>query len=1230
MKRRLIRKCSFVMAMMIILVAMFQTTFVIEAASTDLPNVNDSLVYQEGGFDNYTNSDKLLGDENNTIITYKENCWKQEIEEVDPFSFNVLGDDPIVNIIPRAMFIHRGQYFYIGREYAFFVKTEAYEGANNLIEIFIIDIEANYELESQDTPSQVSYKVKPIFQSKYLYLSTMSIKDTAVNISNKSGQASVVIPYPYVDSSYGIHYKETYNYYLKDVSFVSLLRNEQHKNVSDIDYDAMADKGSFFIRNDLFYNGESGSDFSSINAWIKFGIGKLVDAACQFPVSEALDILEMTTNLVVDASNQFLREVSYSDNELFNHTNYASAVEQARYNGFLDKVSYASLDSEDKNPLLFGTKNGNNYITCKLTLGQTSDWYTRIDTVIKMSIVKYNFIDKSTEIATESGCHSEKIRNKEYKECQVEDSVKGYALKEGKDYFAFKPQYDGYYIFTTNKNAVILICDKDEKFVQGGQNRAGYTLNQDELYIIVIENLIDGVNEFLLTISVQEYTLGSSMSITLSNYDNFYYKLKATTSSTYEISFNHSNAEISILDEEYNILKTNNTNSLTYHFIANRTYYILIKNKYFSTLTATLSSKTPNNAILGNVYDSTIIQGDKFYTFTSSKSGYYYINVLNEEYQSLTIYKKGMSSAVIASSTRYGDYIAYSIYLSTGDTIYFGFRDVENTKLKFSIMTKENQSIKWYVNGDLINGNTLYIKQGQEKTISAKIGNLKIESLSLHPNNLSEVTLDKGVLKINKNAFPTENTPYSIVVEGDDGQLYSLLIYILPDVEISLKQESDNNEDCIKFKWEFNSVSEYSNVIIYLEIQFKDGTCINMESDLGREGTFVLDDAYVPHSIDNMMATAIIKKVYYKIMNPDTGNNMGINIYNQKYEDNPEIGNPSTISIDGLTFNSMFAGGNGTVSNPYQIKNERHLNNIRYCATKYYEENNEFDYIQCHFVIENNIKLNNQWIPIDIPLRGGSIKGKDGVTIKIDGMNIVETKGNKDIGFVRTMYGGTISNLLFDNCSIVVHNSQNTKLIGIGMIVGSSSGRIEDCTVQSSCTIEVGSANDNMSTNGARYTFCGGICGKGDRLKECDNEATISSFGIIGGIAGTIYGGVIEKCNNSGDLTLLHDNKNLSSDNENKSVGGIVGLLIGGTFQEKSINKGDIIYHSKGKTKDKLLAPRMGLIVGKATNLSNSSYLNDGGQIVQENLQKSGGFLGIGAYDQTKYAKENNLIGEVE
>ena len=104
----------------------------------------------------------------------------------------------------------------------------------------------------------------------------------------------------------------------------------------------------------------------------------------------------------------------------------------------------------------------------------------------------------------------------------------------------------------------------------------------------------------------------------------------------------------------------------------------------------------------------------------------------------------------------------------------------------------------------------------------------------------------------------------------------------------------------------------------------------------------------------------------------------------------------------------------------------------------------------------------------------------------------------------------------------------------------------------------------------------------------------------------------------------MHNNVDLSNDDENKAVGGILGVAYGVNFVGVS-NTGSINYVSKEKCTDKELAPRMGNIAGDVLNstlngVDITSVGSSSSNVETGNLQTKNGLLGIGKYDQKKYA----------
>ncbi|MEE0762082.1 MAG: bacterial Ig-like domain-containing protein [Acutalibacteraceae bacterium] len=236
-----------------------------------------------------------------------------------------------------------------------------------------------------------------------------------------------------------------------------------------------------------------------------------------------------------------------------------------------------------------------------------------------------------------------------------------------------------------------------------------------------------------------------------------------------------------------------------------------------------------------------------------------------------------------------------------------------------------------------------------------------------------------------------------------------------------------------------------------------------------------------------------------------------------------------------------FAGGKGTLFDPYKISTKEQLNNIRNYPTACFEIIADIEFAESDFSKNGAFYNGGQgWEPIgseEEPF-SGIIFGKNH---NISGIKIrVSASGYKYLGLFGYVRNGLIKDLNVSDVDILVKLSSVDSKFYIGGIVGHSmntaivncysSGKIEGTAVSSSSTI-----------------FTGGISGYTDSfssIRNCINTCNItatatslSSNTYVGGISGYIFG-TIEKCNNNGNL-------NSKSSYGKAYAGGIGGNLIG-------------------------------------------------------------------------------------
>ncbi|EHL78959.1 GLUG motif-containing protein [Bacillus smithii] len=183
--------------------------------------------------------------------------------------------------------------------------------------------------------------------------------------------------------------------------------------------------------------------------------------------------------------------------------------------------------------------------------------------------------------------------------------------------------------------------------------------------------------------------------------------------------------------------------------------------------------------------------------------------------------------------------------------------------------------------------------------------------------------------------------------------------------------------------------------------------------------------------------------------------------------------------------------GVGTQTDPYIIQTEDDLNLINSTSLSAYYE------------LGNNITMQNPFTPIKT--FSGTIDGKG---YKI--FNLVIDQAKQDVGFVSYLNGGTIKNLGLENVSIQ-NNGKYT-----GALCGETyNGLIENCYA----TGTVQAKTLSSSTN----TFYGGLVGQINgtnfRLKNSYSKCTVRAYNYVGGLVGYFYGGYVEKCYATGNVS---------------------------------------------------------------------------------------------------------------
>lgn len=338
-----------------------------------------------------------------------------------------------------------------------------------------------------------------------------------------------------------------------------------------------------------------------------------------------------------------------------------------------------------------------------------------------------------------------------------------------------------------------------------------------------------------------------------------------------------------------------------------------------------------------------------------------------------------------------------------------------------------------------------------------------------------------------------------------------------------------------------------------------------------------------------------------------------------------------------------FAGGQGTINDPYQIATAEQLDAVRYN-------------LKSNFVLVNDIDLSEyeNWVPI-----GGikDVEAKDGFQGTFDGKghtiknlkmdySIKNEEESKYCSYSFGFFSDTtlcsgIKNINFEDVNISLNDSSEELMskINVGSISAQASS-ISDCKV--SGKIEVWSTNEinvggisceansitgckntiDISTESESFIFIGGIS-KESQIKDCVNKGNINCMSMVAVMCGGItpFGEVLDEseiinCKNFGDIKI--------SGRPDITIGGIIGSLSDGTILN-CINYGNIqvetydIYNTNDQSAE------IGGIVGRA-----GSYNNHDSKI--ENCVNFGNIESMSATEITsiyEFSKIGGILGRV-
>lgn len=226
---------------------------------------------------------------------------------------------------------------------------------------------------------------------------------------------------------------------------------------------------------------------------------------------------------------------------------------------------------------------------------------------------------------------------------------------------------------------------------------------------------------------------------------------------------------------------------------------------------------------------------------------------------------------------------------------------------------------------------------------------------------------------------------------------------------------------------------------------------------------------------------------------------------------------------------SLYNGGMGTSSDPYQIAEAIALDNVR--------KNLSACFVQTADIDLSSLK---EWIPI------GYADGKtkdfsgtyDGNLKSISNMTITKDYEYGTGLFAAADSIASISNVVLKNVSIVNNSNYVGAMVGMWLSDSSDNKKVFNCSVSGTIT----TSKTSSECIGGLIGVCGSLY-----LQNCSSSCNVTGYNAVGGLIGATPDGVgLVACNNSGTVR------------GNNFVGGLNGLCVW-VFCSSSSNNGAVI-----------------------------------------------------------------------
>ena len=1173
--------------------------------------------------------------------TYLDGGYEEGMQ-FDQNEMVVSSDNPIVQYVPKRLFVAEGYSLYIGDEYGYYIYTfedgiyeDEWHSTGNMRSI-VLGFEITFDLFPEDkdiaTKDAFSYTIEPIFQREYLTLLPDGAREAAIGDFSDGGVKSSMTIDEFRSQTYNditincvldegadvedglvtrvphqtdasMTFADVQIFYLKNIAISANLLNEQELNVGDSGYDVADDEGSFFIgvgtnATATRYEHDSGDVGHFMHVSGTTLVREIIGCVSAFIpqvawVGCAWDMIAYILNVKDYLPDDSFVETSYNDLYLSDEFPNSKSA-QLEQGGGLYRSAAVAMAKGDADSYWFGV--GNKFTAgfeVSNTTGNTPGWRTVVERAIDMTVT--SLLSDLPDATSTSDFYADTFNIIRIKSLAEDVSQEAYIMAPdgdvlGEDWFSFVPTVTGFYSLEISGSGVDLVVT-DEEMEEQEESGFGFFMEEGEIYYITLSNTTSTLKRPTVEVSlaVIEADYGDSFTFTLPAGEDVVIGVDLLNAFT-NVSVNGTGAEIVAYIDNNGIAHTVNHNSIDLR--ASDVERLVIEVAGNSEQTVTLAFSDLPEIVADGETQVTVDGTINYFKFVPQAGNYFFIYTASEAIATTLHTEDGSQVAVDSGNDM------YVVGLTVGETYWLMLNYTGHGEGTIGIETISfDGEYEWRLDDKLVapsedvfvyEGKTYaysLLIDGEEYTVVLEKENDQYSGQVAVPDDPpGEITISGYSELFDADHLPEVNLYYTIRrVDIGTGvtevKVYLDLILFNPLAEIAADPE-------LLYISETMSYEDYVDVTVTVgdeKIESFD-YYVSYQSglfiDREHSGTVSVNGNSPKFSFDCADLIVYAPKVML------TGF-----VYDGYYFYFPESRSPQE------TFSVIYGKGSGTEDDPYYINTYQHFLTYALDATSLSSEDEKI-----YWALGSDIDISQGTLSVNEFY--GELDGKkhtiSGLTIDIGTDPLA---ADTSFGWVEHNYG-KICNVTFADVNVTggVCHTGAWAFIGVVAGINEAGGVINNVSIEN--------ANISVDRNMARI---GGLVGVNEgTISDCvigdmwfgDPEVSMFSNADMGIICGE-NGGTVDGC--KVHFVVINYYPSVA----NRSVGGIVGYCRAGTIRNCTVWLCKIVIIGT----DAGICPNIGSVAGHVAN-SNMLVNNSAGCVFELDLLTDAQKVNCGGTDR--------------